>query len=55
LPWTVETLKTGEKVTITLFPSRVGAPRGLLSKVVDGAGKVLLDDGDTRNRGGGNQ
>ena len=55
LPWTAETLKAGDKVTITLFPSRVGAARGLLAKVVDGAGKVLLDDGDGRNRGGGNQ
>lgn len=51
LPWTATTLKAGDKVTITLFPSWVGSPRGLLAKVVDANGKVLLDDGASRNRG----
>jgi hypothetical protein len=50
LPWSATTLKAGDKVTITLFPSRVGTPRGLLAKVVTADGKVLLDDGDTRTR-----
>ncbi len=52
LPWSRDTLKPGEKVTITMFASRVNAPRGLLAKVVTADGKVLLDDGSTRNRGG---
>ena len=50
VPWTAETLKAGDKVTITLFPSLIGAPRGLLAKVVTDDGKVLLDDGDTRTQ-----
>lgn len=50
--WTRDTVKAGDEVTITLFPSRAGAPRGLLAKIVNVDGKVLLDDGDTRlNRG----
>jgi Family of unknown function (DUF6152) len=55
LPWSATTLKAGDVVTITLFPSRVGAPRGLLAKVVDANGKVLLDDGDVRNQRDRNQ
>jgi hypothetical protein len=55
LPWSAETVKAGDKVTVTLFPSRVGSPRGLLAKIVDAGGKVLLNDGESRNRGGGNQ
>lgn len=50
VPWDAMTLKRGDKVTITLFPSLAGTPRGLLAKVVDASGKVLLDDGDTRAR-----
>ena len=49
VPWSATSIKPGDKVTITLFPSRVGAPRGLLAKVVTADGKVLLDDGDTQN------
>lgn len=48
LPWSRNTVKRGDKVTITLFPSWVDTPRGLLAKVVSGDGKVLLDDGAGR-------
>ena len=48
VPLSATSLKPGDRVTITLFPSRVGAPRGLLAKLVDADGKVLLDDGETR-------
>jgi hypothetical protein len=41
--WTMNTLKPGDMIVITVFPSRVGTPRGLLGKVVLN-GKVLLDD-----------
>lgn len=51
LPFTSTTVKAGDVVTIVVFPSRINAPRGLLAKVVKD-GKVLLDDGETRNRGG---
>ena len=55
VPLNETSIKPGEKVTITLFLSRVGAPRGLLAKLVDAEGRVLLDDGDTRlNRRPGN-
>lgn len=50
VPWDANTLKPGDSVTITLFPSRVGTPRGLLSKVVAADGTVLLDDGGVRLR-----
>lgn len=46
--WSRHTLQPGDKVTISLFPSKNGSPRGLLSKVVLN-GKILLDDGSTRN------
>ena len=32
--WTKNTLKSGDEVTLTVFPSKAGAPRGLLSKLV---------------------
>jgi Family of unknown function (DUF6152) len=47
--WTKNMVKAGDRVEITVFPSKVGAPRGLLSKLVDN-GKVIIDDGDSRNR-----
>jgi hypothetical protein len=50
VPWSATTLKPGDKVTITVFPSRVGAPRGLLAKVVTADGTVLLDDGNVRTQ-----
>jgi hypothetical protein len=32
--WTKDTLKSGDEVTLTVFPSKAGATRGLLSKLV---------------------
>ena len=48
VPLSATSLKPGDRVTVTLFPSRAGSPRGLLARLVDAGGKVLLDDGDTR-------
>jgi hypothetical protein len=48
VPLSATSIKPGDRVTVTLFPSRVGAPRGLLATLVDASGKVLLDDGETR-------
>jgi hypothetical protein len=48
VPLSETSIKPGDRVTVTLFPSRVGSPRGLLAKLVDADGKVLLDDGETR-------
>ena len=31
--WSKDTLKQGDVITVTVFPSKVGAPRGLLSKL----------------------
>ena len=41
--WTRSTLKPGDKITISFFPSRVGTPRALLAKIVLN-GKVIIDD-----------
>ena len=49
--WTRETLKTGDKITITLFPARAGAPVGLLTKVWLG-GKLIFNDEQERLAGG---
>ena len=48
VPLSATSIKPGDRVTVTLFPSRVGTARGLLAKLVDAEGKVLLDDGETR-------
>jgi hypothetical protein len=48
MPLSATSIKPGDRVTVTLFPSRVGAARGLLARLVDADGKVLLDDGETR-------
>lgn len=32
--WTKNTLKSGDEVTLTVFPSKAGTSRGLLSKLV---------------------
>jgi len=48
VPLSATSLKPGDKVTVTVFPSHVGSPRGLLAKLVAADGKVLLDDGETR-------
>lgn len=41
--WTKDTLKPGDKITISVFPSKIGTPRGLLAKIVLN-GKVIIDD-----------
>jgi len=41
--WSRNTLKPGDKITISVFPSKIGTPRGLLAKVVLN-GKAILDD-----------
>jgi hypothetical protein len=48
VPLSASSIKPGDRVTVTMFPSRAGAPRGLLAKLVTADGKVLLDDGETR-------
>jgi len=55
VPLSATSIKPGDRVTVTLFPSRVGASRGLLAKLVDADGKVLLDDGETRTNRRPNQ
>lgn len=49
--WTKDELKPGDQITITLFPSKVGADRGLIAKIVL-RDKTIIDDGATRNRTG---
>lgn len=46
--WDHRTLKTGDKVTVTVWPSKIGAPRGFLAKLVSPDGHVT----DLTNRGG---
>jgi hypothetical protein len=38
--WTRSSLKPGDKVTVTVYPSKVGAPRGFLEKIVFPDGTV---------------
>jgi hypothetical protein len=42
--WSRATVKPGDEVTMTVFPSRAGTPAGLLYKVVAASGKLLLQD-----------
>ena len=32
--WTKSTLKPGDKITVSVYPSKIGTPRGLLAKIV---------------------
>ena len=41
--WTKATLKPGDKITISVFPSKIGTSRGLLAKIVLN-GKAIIDD-----------
>jgi hypothetical protein len=41
--WTKSTLKPGDKITISVFPSKINTPRGLLAKIVFD-GKAIIDD-----------
>ena len=38
--WSRSSLKAGDKVTVTVYPSKVGAPRGFLEKIVFPDGTV---------------
>lgn len=38
--WDKHTLKPGDEITVTVWPSKVGAPRGYLAKLVTPDGKV---------------
>ena len=40
--WTKTTLKPGDQITITVFPSKAGTPYGLVSKVVLPSGKEFV-------------
>ena len=42
--WSRTTLKPGDVITIGVLPSRAGTPAGLLYKVVNAEGKVLIED-----------
>lgn len=42
--WSPTTLKAGDEITVSVLPSRVGTPAGLLYKVVASDGKVLIED-----------
>ena len=44
--WTKRTLKAGDEITVTLYPSKAGTPVGVVNKIVMN-GKAILD-----NRGG---
>ena len=48
--WTKSTLKPGDKITITVYPSKISTPRGLLAKIVLN-GKVIIDDTHDTQRG----
>jgi hypothetical protein len=49
--WTKSTLKPGDKITISVFPSNIGTPRGLLAKIVFN-GKVIIDDASRGRQAG---
>ena len=38
--WSKDYLKAGDKVTVTVWPSKVGSPRGFLAKLVKADGAV---------------
>jgi hypothetical protein len=43
--WNKNFLKPGDKVTVTVWPSKVGAPRGFLAKLVKADGTVTDHSG----------
>jgi hypothetical protein len=47
--WTRKTLKPGDQVTVTMFPSKAGTPVGVVNKILAN-GKVILE-----SRGGQQQ
>jgi hypothetical protein len=42
--WSPNTLKAGDEITVGVLPSKLGTPAGLLYKVVDSNGKLLIED-----------
>ena len=42
--WSPTTLKAGDEITVSVLPSKVGTPAGLLYRVVDSNGKLLIED-----------
>ena len=46
--WDKHSFKAGDEVTVTVWPSKVGSPRGFLAKIVSPDGKVT----DLTSRGG---
>jgi hypothetical protein len=46
--WDKHSFKVGDEVTVTVWPSKVGSPRGFLAKIVSPDGKVT----DLTGRGG---
>jgi hypothetical protein len=42
--WDKHTLKPGDEIAVTVFPSKVGASRGYLAKLVTPDGKVTTLD-----------
>jgi hypothetical protein len=45
--WSRDTMKSGDQITITIFPAKAGGSYGLMSKVSIN-GKLVLDDEQTR-------
>jgi hypothetical protein len=39
--WSKKYVKAGDQVTVTVWPSKVGAPRGFLAKLVTADGHIL--------------
>ena len=50
--WNRNSVKAGDRVTITLDPARSGAPVGALEKIVFADGRVLASKEDVLERGG---
>ncbi len=49
--WTKSTLKPGDKITISVFPSKIKEPRGLLAKIVFDGRTIIDDTGRERQTG----
>ncbi len=42
--WSRTTLEAGDEITVSVLPSRAGTPAGLLYKVVNSDGELLIED-----------
>ena len=49
--WTKSTLKPGDKITISVFPSKINTPHGLLAKIVFDGRTIIDDTGRERQTG----